>query len=112
MRRLILILGGLFLVGCAAQTPQVTPIPVSIAQYTTASAAAPSLSFDPPVMPTYPLLGLDRASRERGAFFGYIDSTTEFYFISTYDDQGGGCYPWGDGYDRLAVTGKAGTVTR
>jgi hypothetical protein len=108
----MLILGGLFLAGCAAQTPQAPPTPPSLSQFTSASADVPALSFDPPVMPSYPLLGLDRASRERGAFFGYIDATTQFYYISTYDDQGG-CYPWGgDGYDRLAVTVQAGTVTR
>jgi hypothetical protein len=112
MRWLLLILGGLLLTGCAAQTPQaVQPTYPSLSQFTTASAAAPALSFDPPVMPSYPLPGLDRASRERSAFFGFIDPTTEFYFISTYDEQGS-CYPWGDGYDRLAVTAQAGTVTR
>jgi hypothetical protein len=111
MRRLLLILSGLLLAGCAAQTPPAQPAPVSLAQFTSASADSPALSFDPPVKPPYPLLGLDRASRERAAFFGFVDPTTEFYFISTYDDQGG-CYPWGDGYDRLAVTAQAGTVTR
>ncbi|HEX4123758.1 MAG TPA: hypothetical protein VHY37_03465 [Tepidisphaeraceae bacterium] len=113
MRRLLLILGGLLMVGCAAQTPPLAPpTPPSLAQFTSASAAAPSLSFNPPVMPPYPLPGLDRASRERSAFFGYIDPTTEYYFISTYDEVGGGYCPWDDGYDRLAVTAQAGAVTR
>lgn len=108
---MFLILGGLLMAGCAAQTPPPPPAPPSLAQFTTASAAAPALSFTPTVAPPYPLLGLDRGPRERSAFFGYVDPTTEYYFISTYDEIGGGCF-WGDGYDRLAVTAQAGAVTR
>jgi len=113
VKRLPLILASLLTAGCAVNRPatvtqQSAPRVAAAPAYQPASASA--LVFDSPVVPPFPLPGLDREAREPSAFFGYDQSVTETYFIFTDDDQSG--FSCQDAYDREAVSARFGTLSR
>ena len=73
-------------------------------------AAASALAFDPPLAPDYPLLGLDRDSREPGAFIGYQDSVTEYFASGLSDNQSDD--PNQAGFDRWSSSTRVGVRYR
>src|SRR4051812_4826853 len=117
MRRLVRLCGvvvaGMLLGGCAAK-PQAATIshtgvqaPVVDRNYDDAAVAA--LVFDPPIAQNEIPLELARESRQAGAFVGYEQLTTTFFYLRT-DDR------WrGDGtdhYERRALSERVGMSFR
>ena len=101
------IVGCLFLVGCAAQRPQVGQFQPSCTPQ--ADGPALALACDPPVTVGQPALYLDRASREPGAFAGYDQPTVTYSYLRTDDNYN----PDKEGkYNRDAVTERIGVSTR
>ena len=85
--RLPLILACALASGCASSARQqqanddLKPAPRHYAP-----AAASALAFDSTVAPAYPLLGLDRAAREPGAYMGYQDGVAEYFSVGIDDN--------------------------
>src|SRR5436305_4771921 len=93
----VMLLGGALVVGCAAK-PQAAverQVPPQEIDYDRASVAA--LVFDPPISMNEMPLDLDRGSREAGAFVGYEQSNTTYFYVRS-DDR------WPDRYERRAIS--------
>src|SRR3954447_4617177 len=105
------VVAGMLVVGCAAKRqatagPISAPAPV-VDVYDDASVAA--LVFDPPIAQNEIPLELSRESRQAGAFVGYEQLSTTFFYLRT-DDR------WrGDGtdhYERRAISERVGMSFR
>src|SRR4051812_45571005 len=92
--------------GCASAPPESPPL-TTVVEWTPAygnpvyegqAVTASALVFTPPVAANEPLASFDRSSRERGAFLGYDEGSTEVYRITVDDRQifgngaGWGCW--------------------
>ena len=104
-RRLVVIVAGLILSGCASSKPaQTASCP---RRYLPAVAGA--LAFDPPVGAGTP--DLSRADRGPEAFGGFQSLTTEYYDVQTYDNQQ--YYDrGGSNYSRQVIGDRFGVIVR
>jgi hypothetical protein len=103
--------------GCATQPSNVEP--VQQARVYESDSTASALAFDPPVLAGEPRIDLSRDGREPGAFDGFEEGTTTYYFLQSYDlysgfgggsrGRGGGI---GDYYQRQALSQSYGISTR
>jgi hypothetical protein len=87
-----LIAAGSLLLGCAAKPQAAKPAnapvesaPVESAQGNCQGASVAALVFDPPILQNQPPLELSRESRQAGAFVGYEQLTTTFFYLRTDD---------------------------
>src|SRR5450432_556573 len=115
----MLLLGGFFLTGCAAQ-PSTRNSNVSLEQhvssiYTPSVASSydgwggAALAFDPPVLAGTPRLDLSRDDRQAAAFAGFEDSRTTFYHLHVENKQGDIDR---DGYEHKSVSETFGVNYR
>jgi hypothetical protein len=82
MRRVVVILCGLVLVGCSSSRKD-KPVDHSLSD----AAPASALVFTPPISYDVPPLDLSREPRARAAFVGYEDLTTTFFYLRLDDRQ-------------------------
>jgi hypothetical protein len=118
MRELSAILGTVVALaglagGCAAKTQAAGRANAAISTSTSESAyedaSVAALVFDPPIAQNEPGLELSRESRQPGAFVGYEQLTTTFFYLRT-DDR------WRtdglDRYERRAISERVGMSFR
>jgi hypothetical protein len=131
--------------GCTTAPPESAPPLTTVVEWTPAygspvyegqAVTASALVFTPPVAANEPLASIDRSSRERSAFLGYDEGSTEVYRITVDDRQvfgngvgsagwgvrgggfGGGFfafgsgYGWADRYDRQVYSERTGSIRR
>jgi len=103
MRTTWVILGAALLAGCATQQP--APVPLT----TTPDKASAALAFDPPMTLSEPRLDLSRDTRGNGAFAGFEDTTTTYFYVRTDDRQ---TTDSTERFEREGYSAKVGSVRR
>lgn len=105
-RNRALLLVCLLAEGCAAAPrPRTASLPPG--EYIEASASA--LAFEPPIAEGAPHPELARAPRAPSAFFGFQESTAEYYTTATDNLQ---TTDFGDSYIQESITVKSGVRYR
>src|SRR5437016_1879014 len=113
MRRGVLIIGVLVLVGCKCEhkpAPASQPAMIEPEMLYEPSHAS-ALVFTPPIALDEPPLELSRADREPAAFVGYDDLMRTYIYVRT-DDRFSGDGTGNDRYERRAIMEKVGSSTR
>jgi len=116
--RILIVLGGLLLTGCAASRPSTSP---QAELQPVQAAPAIALAFDPAVpvagagdaaamVASQPLPMISREGREVSAFGGYESITAESFDIQTDDDQI--FYDHDSSYERQVFSDKVGIIYR
>jgi hypothetical protein len=117
LRFLAIVLGALFIGGCAGHPSPVEDSspsdPVGLAR-----PAAAALVFDPPASEGLPEDALAREDRQPQAFVGYQEEIAEFFYLRWDDRQSN----WGHGhhgdgggddhFERRAVSERVGVMFR
>jgi hypothetical protein len=106
VRKIIFILAGVLLTGCATQPPVMQSSNIAPPPTTGGSTA---LAFDAPITQGEPSIDISRDDRGPTAFLGFVDESTSVYDIFTLNRQSS------DRSDRFfqdSYTEKTGTIRR
>jgi hypothetical protein len=77
-----------------------------------APATCTALVFDPPIAANEPRIDIPREARERGAFWGYEETTATYFYLRIDDHQNESCGHRQDTYERQAISERVGVSYR